>query len=323
MKKLLISASLLLGLTLLTTISTLAAVHNFTGDFFNPFLESHYNGPSFDDWYYIEKDAPSATVRASFPKDCNYLGMEYFINDQTFVNFSYADPDDFDSIALLNGSYLFDNHFFVGLDTASVDDDTQITVTPGYRFDLDENCYVAVSMDYALNHDDLYQDSGLVDFEVNGRYYTQDSRIFGALIIPNDDVTPTDDTYFNIGGAYKYADNIVVGANLWSLGDIDYFEVGCTTAFDKLGAELRYISDDTAINKEKIDCNVLYSFADNIRAGLETYKENHVDDLYWVAKAKYTIDQKNAAILFYQFKNSADNSSVTDGTISLRWDIAF
>jgi hypothetical protein len=325
MKKL-ITSSLVLGLTLLIAGGTLAAVHNFTGDFSNPFLMSDFssntNIPDFEGWYYIEKDTPSATVRGSFPKDANHLGVEYLQNDQTFVNLSYRDPDHGDSIAYLKGSYLFDANWFAGLDFASDDDNSQTTFAPGYRFNIDDNCYVAVSMDYAVNHDatDHYKDSGLVDLEANGRYYTKDSRVYGQIIIPNDDVTIKDDIYFHAGGAYKYADNIVFGANFTSDENGDStLDIGCTTAYDELGIEGKLVFADAA---NGLDINALYSFADNIRAGLEIAKVEHVSDPYLTVKAKYTIDDQNSAYLYYQFENNSTNSEVKDGVISLRWDIA-
>jgi hypothetical protein len=313
MKKLL-SLALILCLTLLMAGGALAAVHNFTGDFDNPFLQPGYSGPSFDGWYYIEKDDPSATVRATFPENHNDLGMEYFINDQTFVNIYYADPDKGDSIAYLKGGYLFDNNVFVGLDLASDNDNTQATVSPGYRFNLDDNCYVAVSLDYAVNDDMLYVDSGLIDLEISGRYYTNDSRVYGQIIFPNDDVTVNDDIFIYAGGAYQFDDNIVVGANFWQENGDTTVDLGATTVFDKLEAEGRLVIADDA---NAVDCNVLYEFAANIKAGLEVSKVEHVSDPYLTVKGKYTIDDQNSAFLFYQFENGDE-----DGVISLRWDIA-
>jgi hypothetical protein len=310
MKKLLVLASLIFSLTLLTAGGTLAAVHNFTGDFSNPFLQPGYSQPSFDGWYYIEKDDPSSTVRGTFGDDIA-LGAEFFQNDQSFINLSFADPDVGDAVTYLKGSYLFENGCFVGFDYG----DSQITFTPGYRLDLDENCYLAASLDYAFNHEYRdYKDSGLVDFEINGRYYTKESRLYGQLIIPNEDVTSSDDFYIYAGGAYQYSDNVVVGANYTQFAGDATFEIGCTTAFDELGLEARVVLADTA---NVFDCNALYSFTENIRAGLEVQDVENVDDPYIILKGKYAVDDQNTAIFMYQLKNGDD-----DGVLYLRWDIA-
>jgi hypothetical protein len=328
MKKALI-LSLVLCLTLLTTGNTLAAVHNFSGDFWSPNLLPDFSNhsckyfretgmpsmPSFEGWYYIEKDTPGVTARGSLGNGTAF-GAEFFQSDQDFVNFYYYDPDNSGSYLYLKGSCLFENDFFVGVDYG----DSQLTVAPGFRLDLDDNCYVAASLDYAVNHQystsdspNGYQSSGLVELEINGRYYTADSRVYGQFIIPNGDVAGIDDLFLLGGGAYQYQNNIILGANLVSWGDYSYYEVGCTAAFNQIGAEFRYINDD---GTGLFDCNVLYPFTDQIRAGLEL--KDMFDDPYIILKGKYTVDKKSAAILMYQLKNGD-----TDGTLYLRWDIAF
>jgi hypothetical protein len=310
MKKLFVLTFLICSLTLLTVDGALAAVHNFTGDFSNPFLQPGYSQPSFEGWYYIEKDAPSATVRGTLGDDIAF-GAESFQNDQSFINLSFSDPDVGGAVTYLKGSYLCENGCFVGLDYG----DSQITFAPGYRLDLDENCYLAASLDYAFNHEDsAYKDSGIVAIEFNSRYYTTDSRVYGQLIIPNDDVTISDDIYIYAGGAYKYSDNIVLGANFTRKYGDSTFEIGCTTAFDELGLEARAVLADTA---DVFDCNALYSFTENIRAGLEIQDVENVDDPYIILKGNYKLDDQNSAILMYQLKNGDDG-----GVLYLRWDIA-
>jgi hypothetical protein len=315
MKKLLV-LSLVLALTLLTAGSTIAAAHNFNGDFWSPNLmpdSSNIEMPEFEGWYYIEKDTPSGAVRGKFGDD-NALGAEFFQNDQTFANLYFNDPENGSSVSYLKGSYLWDNQFFVGLDLG----DSQITFAPGFRYDLDDNCYIAASLDYAVNDEySEYQDSGLIDMEINGRYYTDLIRVYGQLVLPNEDVASSADTFLLVGGAYKYADNIIVGANLVTWGNYHYLEAGCSTTFDKAGAELRFIDDD---GETKVDCNLLYSFTDNIRAGLETYKVEGVADPYIIIKGRYTLDDQNSAILMYQLKNESKHGD--DGVFYLGWDLA-
>jgi hypothetical protein len=329
MKKFII-LSLVFCLTLLSAGSTLAAVHNSIGDCWSPnllpdlsnhscrYFSKYFSEaamPNFEGWYYIEKDAPGVTARGSLGSGVAFAA-EYFQNDQTFADFYFYDPDTSGSYLYLKGSYLFENDFFVGVDYG----DSQLTFAPGYRLDLDDNCYVAASLDYAVNHQystsdspNGYQGSGLVDVEFNGRYYTTDSRVYGQFIIPNGDVAGIDDLFLLGGGAYQYTDNIVLGANLISWGDYTYYEFGCTAAFEQIEAEFRYLNNDDA---DEIDCNVIYPFTDQIRAGLEL--KDVFDNPYIILKGKYTVDTQNAAVLMYQFQNGDD-----DGALYLRWDIAF
>jgi hypothetical protein len=319
MKKYLV-LSLVLSLMLLVTGSASAAVHNFTGDFTNPFLLpdfSRYGSPLFEGWYYIEKDNPSVTVRGLFPKNGNVFGFEYFQNDQTFIDVTHVNPDSDNSSTCVKGSYLFDNGFFAGLDYGSNGDVSQTTLSPGYRFNFDDNGYIAASLDYAVN-DQFYRDSGIVDYELTARYYTDQFRVYGNINIPNDKVVGTDQSYLWAGGAYKFSDNVVLGANYRRLNDINSYDIGCSATFDRLGAEVSYSDGDAGVSYST-GVNLVYSFTDNFRAGFQTTKVENLDDLYWLAKLKYTVDDKNAVVLMHQLKNeAADMEAVT----YLRWDIA-
>ncbi|HYH03025.1 MAG TPA: hypothetical protein VEC37_07995 [Bacillota bacterium] len=325
MKKVVI-LSLVLALTLTVAANASAAVHNFTNDFTNPFLMPDFNDadmPGFEGWYYIGKDGSSATARGAFPEDYTALGFEYFKNDQTFANLSHFAPEEGESATFLKGSYLFKNGFFAGLDYGSFDDMSQMTLSPGYRFDLAKKAgYVAVSMDYLANRDFIneLEDSGIVDYEVNARYYTKNSRVYGQLIIPNEDVTGSDEMYLYAGGAYKYSKNIVFGANLMDNGDKTKFDIGCTTGFDKLGLEFKYENDDENNN---LYFNALYSFTKDFRAGLQINKKDAADDPYLFAKFKYDVNKQNSLVFIQRFKNDSDESYTGSSMTCLRWDISF
>jgi hypothetical protein len=328
---------MVLSLMFLVTGSVSAAVHNFTGDFINPFLMDDFSGPSFEGWYSIEKDSPSVTTRGLFPENYDLYGFEYFQNDQTFANLTYFSPDNGDSETYLKGSYLFENNFFVGLDYGTDGDVSHSTLSPGYRFNFGDDGYMAVSLDYAADDDYLlYVDKGIIDYEITAKYYTDLSRIYGQIVIPNEDVVVTDKTFFYVGGAYKLSDNVVLGANftngpklvlypyyglVWT--DCTTYDLGATATFDKLGVELKYevtSYDDLNDETNATSLNALYSFTDNIRAGLQATKQENVDDPDLYAKIKYTVDDTNSIILIHKFAN--DSIADDDGVTYLRWDIA-
>lgn len=314
MKKLFI-LSLAACLVLSMGAVTMAANHNFTGDFVNPFQLADFStySQSFDGWYYIEKDDPSATVRLYSDDDVFALGGEYFLNDQTFVNFAYDDQDNFDSVSYLKGSYLFKNGLFAGLDFADNSDDTQANLSAGYRLNLSKDAYIAFSLDYAMN-DYAYADTGIIDYEIYGRYYTNNARFYGQLLIPNEDVVYTDEAYFMVGGAVKVADNVVVGANIIKFDDFDYFDLGATVNVDKWELELQYADLDNV--GSAVSANALYSFTKALRAGIQITDVEDVDDLDLDLKLAYDIDAINSLKLVYQLENDS-----YDSLIYLRWDI--
>ncbi|MGD9156189.1 MAG: hypothetical protein PVG90_11910 [Bacillota bacterium] len=337
--KILLTLTFVLGLALLVSGNALAAVHNFNEDFQNSLasygnfdffniFERRYG--SFENWYYIEKDAPSATVRGFRTGNADIYGAEYFKNDQTFVNLTYHSNSDDEKSTILKGSYLFKNNFFIGLTHLNSDDSykyIRTSISPGYRFNFPAGSgYLAVSLDYYADSDfDDAPDPDVLDYEVNGRYYTDRSRFYGQVIIFNKD--PMGDCqFYKAGGAYKCSDNFVLGAAFEKVTD-DYtqFEIGGTATFGKLDADFKYLKRDcdSSDNYEQyIYLNLLYSFVDNLRAGLEVINTDYSDrddyDPYLIAKAKYTINDQNALTLMYHFKN---NSADSDSNTLLYWNI--
>ncbi len=332
--KRLILLTLLLTLTLLFPGNTLAAVHNFTGDFTNYYLNNgfvapQFNGLSFDGWYTIDKDSPGATVRALFPKNDSYWGIEYYQNDQHFANLNYFDDD---TVTSFQGSYLFDIGLFVGVDYADHDGDTQGIISPGYRYAFGgDKGYIAASVDYALSGDLTKRfakdDSGIVDYDLDFKYFTDNLKVYGQLLIPNDDMIGplnqfiSDDPILDLAANYRLNENYVVGGALTAYDKEFDYNLGVTGTFDKLGAEVRYRSANYDGDNQDygIDANILYSFTEQVRAGFQVTKAKGIDDPYLYAKAKITINDDHALKLIYQFKN---NDADEDGIAYIRWDMS-
>ncbi|MGD9156178.1 MAG: hypothetical protein PVG90_11855 [Bacillota bacterium] len=351
MKKLVVLL-MILALTLLVAATTLAAVHNYTDDFINHFLMSDYNNCSmansdyskygmsksdFENWYYVEKDDPEIKFQSAFSNDSSYynynrIGFEYLQNEQNFFNLTSID-DDYQSELYLKGSYLFDNGFFTGLDIGGInydahdiDDESQITFSPGYRINLpNESGYIAASADLAVTGD-CYRDSGIIDYEINAKYSNKQSRIYGQIIIPDENTVGTDNTYVKLGGAFKISDNFVLGGN-YSKGTLYTgfyqsnfkfleYDLGFTASFDNFGAELQYkvFNNIDYYNEElyTIRMNLLYFLTNNCRAGFEVRKAENIADLYLTAKLKYLIYGQNAIIAMHTFKND----SGSEGAVS-------
>lgn len=316
MKKLFV-LSLTLCLVVLLTSATSAATHPFTSDFTNQYLMLDFGSyePFFDGWYTIEKEAPSLTFRGFFPDDLNVLAGEYFKDDQTFADIMVEDYDGFDNTAYIKGSYLFKNGFFAGLDYAAASGNSQVVISPGYRVNMNKNAYIAFSLDYAFDGDG-YIDHGIVDYEIYGRYYTKQSRFYGQLLIPNEEIVFTDEPYLMAGGAVKVAKNVVLGANLIKNGDYDYIDFGATTSVDKLKLELQYAHDHNYGNVFKL--NSLYDFTKIFRAGIQANKFVDADKLIYELKLAYTIDKQNSLKIIFQFD---DKAAGYDDFVYLRWDI--
>ena len=327
--------TLVLTLTLLISGNTLAAVHNFTGDFANyylnhPLIAPQFNSLSFEGWYTIDKDTPGFTARALFPKDASHWGLEYYLNDQYFANLNYFDLDDF-AVTSFQGSYLFDFGLFVGLDYTDNDGETQGVISSGYRYGFgQDNGYIAASVDYALSGDLTKRyskdDSGIIDYDIDFKYFTGNWKVYGQLLIPNEDMIGpltdwySDDPILDLAANYKINDQYTVGGAITAFDKEFDYNLGVSGTFDKLGAELRYRSANWDGDNETywVDANVMYSFTDQFRAGFQVTKAKDINDPYLYAKAKFTVNDDNALKFVYQFENDETHE---DGIAYIRWDM--
>jgi hypothetical protein len=342
MKKL-FSLTLFFCLTLLLAGNTLAApgpgfprgIYYPSKELQNPFpypsiIDSQLgNTPQFEGWYSVEKETPSVRVFGPMQGTFDKYGLNYFQNDQTYAKLKYTDIQSTYGITSFEGSYLFDNHCFLGMEYADFLDNSATALAPGYRFNLgDDAGYVAMTLNYLLNmdaDDDDYafykKTHGVIDYEIKARYYTENSQAYGQLVFPDKDTVGTDEHYLRAGGAYKVNENLVIGADFTDYLDrYKSYEIGCTATLDKVGAELRFIefNYDNNDNSHLVDANLLYSFTNQIRAGLELFKAKDVDGLNKLAKIKYTVNDQNSVVFMHQLPN--DDAHIR-ATSYLYWDI--
>lgn len=276
--------------------------------------------PEFGDWYTLEADKPSAALQGRLGGKRNLFEAEYYQNDQTFINLSYNAPANNDAGTFLKGSYLWDNGWFGGLGLGLLPfgggDTTQLTLSPGYRYNFPGNAgYLAASLDLSAT-EDYYSNAGLIDLEVAARYATQQSRVYGQVILPNKDVVMYEDIYYHCGGVVRTAKNIVCGADLLSINGQTRYHLGFSSAINQYGFEARYVRGDGG---SWIDLNLLYALNPNCRAGLAIKKQDNISDPYLTAKLKYTFDPQNSLVVMHQLKNTSapDLEAIT----YLRWDI--
>ncbi len=325
MKKLLL-LTLVGALMLLVSGSALAAIHNVTGDFTN-YPSDLISLPDFDGWYTIDHDRPGARVDYLKQDEIWGLGGEYYGDDQTFADLFYTSLGGGDyTITGLRGSYKWANGLFLGLDYYAADDNFwgnfgHTTVDAGYRWDIDSNgSYLATSVDYVAHVDNImltsYQ-TGVLGYELDLKHFTDTTKVLGQFYFPNKDVYGDVDNEFALSVSVKLNDNYTLGAGMYNNNYGAYDEIGVTAAFDALGAEARYrYSTDGWKN---VEGQVMYSFTDNFRAGIDLLKQDGCDDPYVSVKVKYTINDAQDLKFIYQLKNDSAHAAAMG---YLRWDVS-
>jgi hypothetical protein len=161
---------LMMGLVFLGSAGTLGAVRS-SGERF----------PT-DTWYSV---TPQESYWQLFCNkythhDTYFTGGELYQNDQTFLQvYSGNVYGIFENMGLA-ASYLFDSGFFIGLSDLKMNGSNQTTISPGYRFSLNENSYAALSLDYtsALNTNKV------TGYELDLQYYLDNAKLRARIYNP-------------------------------------------------------------------------------------------------------------------------------------------
>jgi hypothetical protein len=173
MKKWLILVSVML-LVLLISVNTLGAIQHL-GD----------GSATIGRWYSVAPDTPyfigsfyNINQGWSAAQD---LTFEFFKNDQTFFNYINTKAGSL-SASGISGSFLTESGFFIGAGVTRREDyysyAQRITISPGFRAAIDENSYLAVSLDWVT---DGYW-SKINAYEISGKLFAEGFKITGDSI---------------------------------------------------------------------------------------------------------------------------------------------
>jgi hypothetical protein len=243
-----------------------------------------------DTVYSIEKKEPYIRGSiTSFDSDATEFWGEYYLNDQTFANLAYINANEADeSLTYLKGSYLFDFGLFVGLDYITVDDENVFLLSPGYRYNFNDNGYIAFSIDY-LDYDGYSEVSG---YDFDWSYYSDKMKFVGQLY----KFKELDDLIIDINYAYQISDQITAGVTATSVFDIVMdlgytFNAGITWNVSNFILDLTYGNLFTEIDQTQYYLvGVMYNINDTFGAGIDFQTfDDYIDDIVSY-KFKYVTD---------------------------------
>ncbi|HBE78074.1 MAG TPA: hypothetical protein DDW65_09895 [Firmicutes bacterium] len=302
MKRLLI-AFLACGLLLGLPLSSFAAVHPLNSEFVNwsttQELLTIMFRPENDQWFDCSKPQPSLNIEAvHFPKsksafgfpESQYLALNFSVNDQSFVSIAYTDlfkDQPMEKIEFVAGSYLFDCGLFLGLNDlhsrAGALDDVY-DASPGYRFNLNDNGYIALSCDYLDSGDD----SDIGGYEADGMYYLKKAKLFGEIY--QSDSSDGND-YYMLGANVALSDEMTMGMKIESINnsfeDQNVYQVGFTWSKNKVIVNSKF-GKCYGYDFNYFAYGVTYSFNDNWNLGATCGKiENLTKDPGYALKLSY------------------------------------
>lgn len=294
MKQLLV-AILILGLICCCSGAALGAIHPKSGDFHNwsqgDFVMIEMSllfliGTGSDTWYTI---TPNQNILKSdlFSMDeiANF-NLDYILNDQTFAGLSILDLSG-DTFTDFRGGYLFDFGLFVGLNYYDLDSDVSFyTLSPGYRFDLNDQTYLALSFDYTVVNDENFEE--ISGYDLDFAYYGDTAKFYAQYYAATEEWM-NDFNAFDLGGAIQTTDEIVIGFNYYSIDAVDYsdYDVGLTWTPDFMTFDLQL---GTILEESFYSISGIFNVNENIGLGLEAFNWDPIDDHRIMLKFKYQND---------------------------------
>jgi hypothetical protein len=262
-----------LVLTLSAASLTYGAIHCNEGEF-----------DSIDTWYSVEPKDPywQARFHNASDDELSQLAAEIFINDQFFLTTGFESYDDADT-GYLQGSYLFDSNFFVGIefDLADDSDDNKYKVSPGYRYDILTNGYLAFSFDFEAG--DGYED--ITGLETYFKYYSKDTKTIAQVYKPRNGQIAIDGR-FN----FKADRNTVLGCNYRNNETEIEYNAGLTWSSKPFVLDLS-LGEYGAKGTDKygrFKTNFMYNFNKEIGLGVGYERDEQYSDPQFVFNTKYS-----------------------------------
>ncbi len=312
MKKLFVS---ILTLVLLFTFCNMAMAQIFT-------VDDEYSSASYpvtvwnhssdwhtvntwhntDNWYSV---TPETSYFELYYNDRNFarLGVEGYANEQTFINVQTKSGNS--EVNYFAGSLLLNNGLFLGGSYSGDSDNHIIYISPGFRLNLAEASFVALSCDYLTSDPNRYgsYNDEIIGYDVYYKYFVDDNvKLGGEVYFPKDS-----DTFWWLGINIKPADDLVIGAYYETQGDTNRYHGGFT--FSPMPLII-----DAEIGCDTIDdyyaVSGMLATSDTFRLGADYFKYDYLDNGAIHAKFNYGND-KTSFIFKYRFKNDDYSSVIT------------
>jgi hypothetical protein len=291
---------LVLGLLLLCSSGALALRHGNEGEGTN---EGNYSiDTRTDTWYSIAPTAPywQAAYRHVGNMDVTTFFGEWYQKDQLFVSAKLVDVTG--GGTELRASYLFNFGLFLGLDYLSPDPGSNTTwFSPGFRFDLGDDSYLALSADYysSASVDEIR------NYDLDLKYYTEMMFVFAEI-----NATKSAYTNYDFGLNYQVNDLWVLGAKLYFQGNHTGYMAGFTLTTDPAIVDFTYSNDSASDSYYKI--GAMFNLTDSIGLGFEYYTigVSGIDPDYTI-NFKYLINDNAKFKISYELENDSREAIYT------------
>jgi hypothetical protein len=251
-----------------------------------------------DTWYSIQQDHPKVSVYdRNISPNFSVFGGEYYRNDQTFADLYFQDVNH-SNLTYFGGSYLLDSGFFTGLHYLKTDPTTETLLSPGYRFKVKQNGYVAVSFDYLSNDNEDIHD--IISYDVDFKLFPENMKIYGGISFPKEG----NDTVVNLGANYKVRNGLVIGADYQSQGSENAYSAGFTYKIESFII-------DAALGKTFTENYYQLAGMDNLKnfsIGALYQKYQNDSDPGITLQGKYHLTKADL-ILKYTFENDSYNQA--------------
>jgi hypothetical protein len=299
MKRALLVLALTAVLVMAAHSMALGANHHATGDL--PSLGETFNTVWTDTWFYIDAESPKVLFAGAYSSNSSSVNAMYFKNDQTFAEASF-DNSNVGDYTVIFGSYLFSNNIFAGMDYMEYFGD-YVLLTLGYRFDIGDNDYVALSFDYQAAASGLGS-TGTRGYDLDFKFFGDKYYLFGQLYFYD---SGTDRHYVAL--SYQFSETFTGGISVQLLGSSsNEVLVGFTWAPENWIVDFWASQYDGSSNSSSSKISAMYQASEKLWIGLEAENRSSTNypDSIIIAKAKY--DFAGGQLRgFYKFAN--DNIS--------------
>lgn len=265
-----------------------------------------------DTWYDIEKTTPYIEGYTTQSDDYQAYQLEYLQNDQTYVHLRYSKTE-YPSTKILDFSYLFDCGFFIASGNLETDGFHFNALTPGYKFKLSNDDYLAISLTY-ISYDRTFDDkvNEIDNYRIKYVSYPENMKIDSNLFIP------TEGSIFgNFSLKYQVAEQLVVGGSIFKtysmlvqiLPDLKVTSSTskCSFSVGSTWTPAQFIIDNTFEEYDgefNYSVSGMYKFNSQFRAGLGYSDQTE----QFCVKAN--LSQDNSSLKFFYYPKNEDNYMV-------------